>query len=411
MISMFELASLKPIIILIAISAFIPVILSALKLKFVPVFVVEIVAGMIIGEFFNKNGYFSTDLMSGLYTLGMAFLLFLSGLDTDFDVLKRSKKGDGKNINPFKISLLLLFLVILVSGLASFAFYSFINDGHKVEGIILLTLCLSSTFASIVIPILHEKGSAKTTIGQIIATYSTMSELLSIIVLSGFMILNEINDQNPWLLLVLLGILVATYLIKRFVPTKRFERAMGGVVHLGIRLILLVFLVLIVISEAAGAEFILGAFLAGMVIRAAKPSHETIEKIEIIGYGVFIPMFYVLVGVEIPFFELFTTPKYILLIIALTAALILVKIPFMMLYRWYYTGTVVPTMFLVTCTVIVAIALEHFHIFEHEFASCLIVASSLTCLIPPIIFEANTKFDVAREKYKDIILETHEVEQ
>lgn len=410
MITMFELVSLKPIIILIAISAIIPVILSLLKLKFIPVFVIEIIAGMIIGEFFNKNGYFSNELTDGFYTIGMAFLLFLSGLDTDFDVIKKSRKGDGVNINPFKVSVALLVMVIFVSCLVSFIFYSFIKDGHRVEGIILLTLCLSSTFASIVIPIVHEKGSAKTSIGQIIATYSTISELLSIVVLSAFMIINEVNEQNPWLLLILFGILIATYLIKRFVPTKRFENAMGGVVHLGIRLILVVFLVLIVISEEAGAEFILGSFLAGMVIRAAKPSKETIEKVEVIGYGIFIPMFYVLVGVRIPFFELFTTPKYILLILALTAALIIVKIPFLILYRWYYTGTVIPSMFLVTCTIIVSIALEHLHVFEPTFVSCLIVASSFTCLIPPIIFEANPKFDIAKEKYKDVILETHEVE-
>lgn len=407
---MFSLVSLKPIIVLLAISAFIPVVLSILKLKFIPVFVIEIIAGMVIGEFFNQNGYFNTDLMDGFYTIGMAFLLFLSGLETDFDVLRKSRKDDGFNINPFKVSLILLILVILISILSSFLFYEFIEKGHKLEGIILLALWLSSTFASIVVPIVHEKGSAKTSIGQIIATYATLSELLAIVVLSAFMIINKINEQNPWLLLVLCGILLITYLLKRIVPSKIFANVMEGIVHLGIRLILLVFLVLVIISETAGAEFILGAFLAGMVIRASKPSPKTVEKIEVIGYGIFVPMFYILVGVRIPIFELFTTPKYIMIILILTAMLIIVKIPFLLLYRWYHSGTVIPTMFLATCTIIVAIAMEHLNVFESEFVSCMIVASSLTCLIPPIIFEANTKFDVAKEKYKDVILETHEVQ-
>lgn len=409
MINAFTLASLKPVIILLAISAFIPVLLSILKLKFIPVFVIEIIAGMIIGEFFNKNGYFTSNLMDGFYTFGMAFIIFLSGLETDFDVLHKSRKGDKININPFKISIILLGLVILTSILGSFIFYSFINEGQKIKGIILLVIWLSSTFASIVIPIVHEKGSEKTTIGQIISTYSTLSELISIISISTFMIINKINEQKPWLLFILCGILIITYLIKKFIPGKRFENAMGGIVHLGIRLILLVFLVLVIISEAAGAEFILGAFLAGMVIRAANPSSKTIEKIEIIGYGIFVPLFYILVGVRIPIFELFTTPKYIMIIFVLTAMLIIVKIPFLMLYRWYHSGTVIPSMFLVTCTIIVAITMEHFSVFESSFVSCMIVASSFTCLIPPIIFEANTKFDVAKDKYKDVILETHEV--
>lgn len=409
MINVFTLASLKPVIILLAISAFIPILLSILKLKFIPVFVIEIIVGMIIGGFFNKNGYFTSNLMDGLYTIGMAFIIFLSGLETDFDVLHKSRKGDKININPFKISIILLGLVILISILSSFIFYSFIKEGQKLNGIILLVIWLSSTFASIVIPIIHEKGSEKTTIGQIISTYSTLSELISIIAISSFMIINKINEQNPWLLLILCGILIITYLIKKFIPNKIFENAMGGIVHLGIRLILLVFLVLTIISEAAGAEFILGAFLAGMVIRAANPSPKTIEKIEVICYGIFVPLFYILVGVRIPIFELFTTPKYIMIIFVLTAMLIIVKIPFLMLYRWYHSGTVIPSMFLVTCTIIVAITMEHLNVFKGEFVSCMIVASSLTCLIPPIIFEANTKFDVAKEKYKDVILETHEV--
>lgn len=409
MINVFTLASLKPVIILLAISAFIPILLSILKLKFIPVFVIEIIVGMIIGEFFNKNGYFTSNLMDGLYTIGMAFIIFLSGLEADFDVLHKSRKGDKININPFKISIILLGLVILISILSSFIFYSFIKEGQKLNGIILLVIWLSSTFASIVIPIVHKKGSEKTTIGQIISTYSTLSELISIIAISSFMIINKINEQNPWLLLILCGILIITYLIKKFIPNKIFENAMGGIVHLGIRLILLVFLVLTIISEAAGAEFILGAFLAGMVIRAANPSPKTIEKVEVICYGIFVPLFYILVGVRIPIFELFTTPKYIMIIFVLTAMLIIVKIPFLMLYRWYHSGTVIPSMFLVTCTIIVAITMEHLNVFKGEFVSCMIVASSLTCLIPPIIFEANTKFDVAKEKYKDVILETHEV--
>lgn len=409
MINVFTLASLKPVIILLAISAFIPILLSILKLKFIPVFVIEIIVGMIIGEFFNKNGYFTSNLMDGLYTIGMAFIIFLSGLETDFDVLHKSRKGDKININPFKISIILLGLVILISILSSFIFYSFIKEGQKLNGIILLVIWLSSTFASIVIPIVHKKGSEKTTIGQIISTYSTLSELISIIAISSFMIINKINEQNPWLLLILCGILIITYLIKKFIPNKIFENAMGGIVHLGIRLILLVFLVLTIISEAAGAEFILGAFLAGMVIRAANPSPKTIEKVEVICYGIFVPLFYILVGVRIPIFELFTTPKYIMIIFVLTAMLIIVKIPFLMLYRWYHSGTVIPSMLLVTCTIIVAITMEHLNVFKGEFVSCMIVASSLTCLIPPIIFEANTKFDVAKEKYKDVILETHEV--
>lgn len=405
----FDLTALIPVVILIAVSALIPTILSILRLKFIPVFVIEILAGIIIGVF-NKSGIFSTNLMAGLYAIGMTFLLFLSGLDTDFSVLNKTRKGDGNNINAFKLSIILMIAVIVLSLAVSFGFMHYMNEGKKVEGVFLLTICLSSTFASIVIPIIHEQHFAKTTIGQIICTYSTISEFLSIVLLSGYMIVNEINhDQKPWLLIIALIILLITYVVKRFVIIDRFRNTMDGIVHLSLRLAILVLLTLMIITEKAGAEYILGAFLAGMVIRAAKISKHTMEKIEVVGYGLFIPMFYILVGVKIPIVELVTNPEYILLIIGLFLVLILVKLPFMILFKWYYKETVLPTMFLITCTIIVSIALEHFHVFSHEFISCLIVASALTCLIPPIIFEANSKFDVCRQKYVDVILEPHEV--
>ena len=57
--SSFDFTILTPIVILIAISALIPIVLSALKVKFVPFSAVEIIAGIIIGSFFNKNGMFT----------------------------------------------------------------------------------------------------------------------------------------------------------------------------------------------------------------------------------------------------------------------------------------------------------------------------------------------------------------
>ena len=402
--SSFDFSILMPIVILIAISAVIPVVLSILKLKFIPFSAVEIISGIIIGVFFNKNGMFTSDLSEGLYVFGMAFLLFLSGLDTDFSVFKKHDPKD-HHVDVLRVSSLLILAVIIVSLLASFMFINYI-EGNKLFGILLLTVAFSTTFASIVVPIVHQRGVGHTAIGKIIATYSEISELLSILLLSIFMVFNEINhNQKPWLLLFVILILVITYLIERFVKKDNFKKLMDGFIHLPLRLCLLVFIVCILISQVSGVEFILGAFLAGVVLRVARLSHHSMEKLEIVGYGLFVPIFYILLGVKIPFMTLIKNPEYIGLTLSLFGVLLLVKLPFMYLLKWFKVKAVVPSMLITTCTIIVAIALESFHIFTKEFGYCLILASTLTCIIPPSIFRAIKKENFHEEKEIQINLE------
>ena len=79
----FDLTILLPIVILLGIAAIIPVLLTLLKIKFIPVLVIEILSGILLGSFASKNLFINngelTPLMEGLYTFGMGFLLFLSG--------------------------------------------------------------------------------------------------------------------------------------------------------------------------------------------------------------------------------------------------------------------------------------------------------------------------------------------
>ena len=119
--SSFDFTILTPVVILIAISALIPIILSVLKIKFIPFSAVEIVVGIIIGLFFNKNGMFTNEFSEGLYIFGMAFLLFLSGLDTDFSVFKKHDPKD-HHVDVLKVSVILIIAVLLISLLASFIF-------------------------------------------------------------------------------------------------------------------------------------------------------------------------------------------------------------------------------------------------------------------------------------------------
>lgn len=414
---------ITPLIIMFAIAVIIPIILAGFKLKFIPVLVVEIVAGIIIGNipyfrdiFLEEGTHHFNGFVEGLYTIGLAVLLFISGLDVDFSVLKPERKNRVKTLPILKISFLLIILVILISFGLSFLFINhFVEDDleTKIIGIVLLTVIFSSSFASIIISLIHDDNLAKTTIGKIIATYSTLAEFISILVLSILMIIREIvDDAKPWLLIIFIVILLAVYLIRKLIPTKIFKRMLGGIVHLDITLSFFILFALAFITQLAGAEFILGTFLAGAIIKSTGIDEHEEQKIASIGYGLFIPIFYILVGfkvsVMIPFEE-FITFENILLVVEVFIALLIAKIPFLLLAKWFKLSTSISSIFLVTTTIIVGIACEHFEIFTEELTCAIIIASALTCVIPPILLYVHNKFGYSKEKYDDVVINPNEV--
>jgi CPA2 family monovalent cation:H+ antiporter-2 len=106
-----------PLIILLGISALIAVVLSVFKLSLVPNFVLEILIGMILGVWYNdfsiQHGFESVNNI--VYTLGLVFLLFLSGLDIDYKVFKNSHDAPTKDVSVVKLSILLIAGIYLLS--------------------------------------------------------------------------------------------------------------------------------------------------------------------------------------------------------------------------------------------------------------------------------------------------------
>ena len=399
----FDLKVLLPIVILLGLAAIIPVILAICRIKFIPVLVIEILTGILLASFSSKEFFVNnnelTPFMEGLYSIGMGILLFLSGLDTDFTVLGKHKKGDSY-LHISRLTTILLFTIILCSIGGSFLFLGFMNN--KVIGVIVLTIIFCSTFASIVIPLVHEEGLSNSTIGKIISSYSTKAELLSIVALSILMMtLGMTKEQKPWLLLILVIILLIVYIFSRYLKLSSFKKISDGIVHFGVRLTIALLLGLMILCSISGVEYILGAFLAGMVIKSAKPSETNIHKLEIIGYGIFVPIFYMLVGLKIgllmPIQEIFKWENLSLILI-LFGMLIIVKIPFMYLCRWFNFSTVIQTTLFVACTLIVVIASEEFGVFTKKFMNALIIASSLTCIIPPILFDITKRFGYSKKE-------------
>lgn len=410
---MFEQVSgfFVPIIILLSLASVSSILISIFKLKFLPTFAVEILIGLVIAHWFNADmarwGF--TGVVDGIYVLGLSMMMFLSGYDVDFDVFREvravdaEKKGAG-HINIFRTSFFVFALTLLSSLVVAFLINKyFAND--KYLGIILLTFVFGSTFAAMVVPILHNEGLAETVIGRIISTIANLSEIVSIGFLTVLMIMLDVDRKYAVIFLLFVVLLVLYRLIRRFKIGKVFDKIAEGIDHLATRVIIVIILFLVFLSDLAGGEYILGAFFAGMLVRHAQFSPKVVESLSRIIYGIFAPLFFIVAGTRIDIFAFFSDFSNLWLVIIFFFAYLIVEAPILLLLKWYNLGTVLPTMVLIACTIIVPIAAGHIglshNLFDETFSQAMILAGILVCILGTILFTIEFPFGHFRKKFRE----------
>ena len=116
-------------------------------------------------------------------------------------------------------------------------------------------------------------------------------------------------------------------------------------------------ILLVALAEGVGAEYILGAFLAGVVVSLLKPDEELVHTLDSFGYGFFIPIFFIMVGVDLNIPSLIKEPSLLLIIPVLILAFIISKlIPVFFIRRWFDNKTTIASAFYL---------LQHYHWLLH----------------------------------------------
>ncbi|AGX03479.1 YjbQ [Bacillus sp. NRRL B-14911] len=397
-------ASVASLVIVILAAFITPIVLHRLKLNFIPVVVAEIIVGLIIG----KSGFdlVHEDMwLETLSTLGFIFLMFLSGLEIDFSAFKKSKKKavlpNGKpEPNTFLVASIVFVGIFAVSLLLS---YLFVLAGF-IDNAFLMTLIISTISLGVVVPTLKEAHLMKTGIGQIILLIAVIADLATMILLAVFVSLNDGGEGNTWLLLVLFGAGVILFFVGKKFQKRNFIEAMStGTVQIGTRAVFTLILLLVGLSETVGAENILGAFLAGVLVSLLAPNQEMIHKLDSFGYGFLIPIFFVMVGVDLNVWSLFSDQKMLMLIPLLLIALLASKlVPVLILKKWYDAKTVIASGFLLTSTLSLVIAAatigERMEIITAEMSGTLILVAIITCVLTPVVFKKLFPKEAAEEK-------------
>lgn len=386
-------ASLTSLVIVIVIAFITPLILHRFRLNFIPVVVAEIIMGLIIG----KSGFdiVHEDMwLETLSTLGFIFLMFLSGLEIDFSAFREKKNKapnkNGKNEpNNFYVAITIFVGIFIVSfGLS----YLFVFAGF-IDNIFLMTLIISTVSLGVVVPTLKEAHLMKTNIGQIILLVAVIADLVTMILLAVFASVYDGGEGNTWLLLVLFAAGLLLYFVaKRFRNNKFIDAMATGTIQIGTRAVFTLIIVLVAISETVGAENILGAFLAGVLVSLLAPDQELVHKLDSFGYGFLIPIFFVMIGVDLHIWELLSDKKLLLLIPLLLVSLLTSKlIPSLFLRIWFDKKTVFASGVLLTSTLSLVIAAatigERMGIITAEMSGTLILVAVISCVITPIIFK------------------------
>lgn len=388
-----EQESLLSLVIVLVVAFLTPFILDRLKITFMPIVIAEIIMGLIIGKS-GLNIIQGGTWLEILSTLGFIFLMFLSGLEIDFSAFQSSGKKiilpNGKQEpNRLLVSINIFLLIFIISvGLS----YLFVLMG-LIDNVFLMTLIISTISLGVVVPTLKEANVMKTGIGQIILLIAVIADLVTMILLAVFVSLEGEKQGNLWLLLILFAVGVFLYWLGRQYKNRSIiERLSAGTAQIGTRAIFTLMIVLVALAETLGAENILGAFLAGTLVSLLKPKPELVRQLDSFGYGFLIPIFFVMVGVELDLWSLLSNREMLLLIPLLLIALFISKIiPSLVLRRWYDTKTVFASAFLLTSTLSLVIATakiaEGMKLITPEMSGTFILVAVLSCIIAPILFK------------------------
>lgn len=383
-------------LVIVVVAAFLtPIIVNRLNINFLPVVVAEILMGIIIGHSF-LNLVERDSVLNILSTLGFIFLMFLSGLEIDFKAFKKdSRSRQGKNKQEknlpshLNLALTVFGFIMLISIILAYAFKWL----GLVDDVLLMVIIISTISLGVVVPTLKEMNIMRTTIGQFILLVAVLADLVTMLLLTVYGAINGHGGSTIWLTGILIVFTIIFYIIGGLLKRMSFlQKLMDGTTQIGIRAVFALIILLVALAEGVGAEYILGAFLAGVVVSLLNPDEEMVEKLDSFGYGFFIPIFFIMVGVDLNIPSLIKEPSLLLIIPVLILAFIVSKlIPVLFIKRWFDTKTTIASAFLLTSTLSLVIAAakiaEQLKTISAETSGILILSAVITCVFVPIIFK------------------------
>jgi Kef-type K+ transport system membrane component KefB len=313
--------SFSSLLIVGAVAVAVPLLLGLVPAVKVPAVVLEILGGILVGP--TVLGWVHLDVaVRVIADLGLGFLLFMAGFEID---LRRFDR---------RILILVSRAFVLSVMLALLVAYGLQLGGQVKDGL-LVGITLVATSLGVLVPILHDAGETETNFGRMIMAAGSLAELAPLVLLSVFF---SASSKNPAAELGLLAgfvgltaaIVVVTQRVRVWGPLREVvHRLENTSSQLRVRLAITFALAFSAVAEHFGLATILGAFLAGVIVRRTDETpasqQEFQAKLEAIGFGFLIPVFFVSTGVGLDITSLFRSTRAIILVPVFLVALLVVR--------------------------------------------------------------------------------------
>jgi Kef-type K+ transport system membrane component KefB len=295
-----------------------------------PAVVLEIVLGIVVGP--SVLGWVEVDEpVAVLSIVGLAFLLFLAGLEIDFHQLR------GRALRVASTGFAASFAIAL-------ALSVLLKAAGLIDDIVFVAIALSATSLGIVIPILKDRGEAGSAFGQLVIAGATIADFATIILLSLFFSRDARSTTGTLVLLgslalVVVAVGVAIAGAERVMPlSATLRRLQDTTAQIRIRGAFVLLVGLAALASELGLEVILGAFLAGAIVTLVDMDREMTHplfrtKLEAIGFGIFIPVFFVTSGVRYDLDALLSSSSALATVPVFLVALLAVRGLPALLYR------------------------------------------------------------------------------
>lgn len=360
-----------------------------------------IIAGILIGPYgLNLIDLGETAIF--LASIGAVFLMFTAGLDVKLSSLIKIK---GKII-----------VISILNGAIPFGIGYYIAKffGYDLMSSLILGIIFISSSIAIIIPSLKEAKIIDTHLGKSIVSATIFEDTSSLLMLA--VLLQYANPKTAIPIPLYIFIVIASIiLISMFLPKiekayieRRKETQKEDIFERELRFIFVVLVATALFFEVLGMHAIIAGFLVGLILSDVIKHRMVFHKIHTISYGIFIPIFFLIIGMKTDLPLLFSLQKYSIITVTIISALILSKfisgwlggilIGFSSKESCVIGAATIPQL---STTLVVAFAAFEFGLLDDVLITSIIILSIVTSLFSPILVKYfHNKIELAKVSKK-----------
>lgn len=370
---------------LMAIGAFFMPFIS--KRLLLPASVGEIIYGIVIASLI-PYGESQLEMVDYFSSLGFLILMYLAGLEINFEKFRALSRKE-----------LWLYVAAFIPVAVTAWYLSYYLELHWSFGIIFFTSGIGLLF-----PVLRDTDLIKTDFGQKLLIITMIGEILTLAGLTVFTIISKYGYtiQSARQILYLAVFFIVIYLIMKVLKVALWWKPnlqsvfveVGNPTETGMRANFVILFAFVAFAAVLEIEFVVGAFVGGMMFALVFAGRDgVLDKLGGVGYGFFIPIFFISVGMRVTFND-FLQKDVIMLALLIIASLFISKVAGIVLLLFssipkqklllVATGLSFP----LTMLVVVSSIFYDLNLIDKMQTSAVLLASMISAIVFPWVFKA-----------------------